>query len=243
MRSLLVCPGQNCAAFRLAMGMSARPAWDHPARVTGAGDGGRRTCSLKACAGSVRHHLPRHQWLGGGEHRLGRKTDDCAASFLRIVPAVAAVRTTAQNWGLGAISTRLCLFDAPKALVDKLGQVGRLIRSKGVSLWFVSQSSANFPMPCWGNWATGSSMRCGHSRSKIRRHLGGRPRIIVLTHKPALQMPYTGSGRAKPEPCFRWQEHTQYRTARVDPSALQPVGSHNARKKARIVDASPLGKV
>ena len=38
------------------------------------------------------------------------------------------------------------LFDeAPDALVDKITQVARLIRSKGVSLWFVTQNPADIP--------------------------------------------------------------------------------------------------
>lgn len=38
------------------------------------------------------------------------------------------------------------LFDgAPKPLLDKIEQVARLIRSKGVSLWFVTQSPADVP--------------------------------------------------------------------------------------------------
>ncbi|MTD99495.1 DUF853 family protein [Paracoccus sp. YIM 132242] len=38
------------------------------------------------------------------------------------------------------------LFDgAPRALVEKVEQVARLIRSKGVSLWFVSQNPADIP--------------------------------------------------------------------------------------------------
>ncbi|WP_265499498.1 helicase HerA-like domain-containing protein [Paracoccus beibuensis] len=38
------------------------------------------------------------------------------------------------------------LFDgAPKALVDKVEQVARLIRSKGVSIWFVTQSPTDIP--------------------------------------------------------------------------------------------------
>ena len=38
------------------------------------------------------------------------------------------------------------LFDeAPKALVEKIKQVARLIRSKGVSIWFVTQNPADIP--------------------------------------------------------------------------------------------------
>ncbi|MDB6182559.1 helicase HerA-like domain-containing protein [Paracoccus fistulariae] len=39
----------------------------------------------------------------------------------------------------------LLFDDAPKALVDKVEQVARLIRSKGVSVWFISQNPADIP--------------------------------------------------------------------------------------------------
>jgi len=39
----------------------------------------------------------------------------------------------------------LLFDDAPKALIDKIQQVARLIRSKGVSLWFVTQNPADIP--------------------------------------------------------------------------------------------------
>ncbi len=39
----------------------------------------------------------------------------------------------------------LLFNDAPKALVEKIRQVARLIRSKGVSLWFVTQNPADIP--------------------------------------------------------------------------------------------------
>lgn len=39
----------------------------------------------------------------------------------------------------------LLFDDAPKALVDKVEQVARLIRSKGVSVWFISQNPADVP--------------------------------------------------------------------------------------------------
>ncbi|MDS9468508.1 DUF853 family protein [Paracoccus sp. MBLB3053] len=39
----------------------------------------------------------------------------------------------------------LLFDDAPDALVDKIEQVARLIRSKGVSLWFISQNPADLP--------------------------------------------------------------------------------------------------
>jgi len=39
----------------------------------------------------------------------------------------------------------LLFNDAPKALLDKVEQVVRLIRSKGVSVWFISQSPSDLP--------------------------------------------------------------------------------------------------
>ena len=39
----------------------------------------------------------------------------------------------------------LLFKDAPKALLDKVEQVVRLIRSKGVSVWFISQSPSDLP--------------------------------------------------------------------------------------------------
>lgn len=39
----------------------------------------------------------------------------------------------------------LLFDDAPKALVEKVEQVVRLIRSKGVSVWFISQSPSDLP--------------------------------------------------------------------------------------------------
>ena len=39
----------------------------------------------------------------------------------------------------------LLFADAPKALIDKVEQVARLIRSKGVSVWFITQNPADVP--------------------------------------------------------------------------------------------------
>jgi DNA helicase HerA-like ATPase len=39
----------------------------------------------------------------------------------------------------------LLFDDAPKALIDKVEQVARLIRSKGVGVYFVTQSPTDIP--------------------------------------------------------------------------------------------------
>ena len=63
----------------------------------------------------------------------------------------------------------LLFSDAPAALVEKIEQVVRLIRSKGVGVYFVTQNPADVPERCWGSSATASSTRCARSRRAIRR--------------------------------------------------------------------------
>ena len=90
-----------------------------------------------------------------GQHP-GRRQADQQAAALRHLPAVAAVRAVRGAAGGRATCRRpkLVLFfdeahllfdDAPKALVDKVEQVVRLIRSKGVGVYFVTQNPTDMP--------------------------------------------------------------------------------------------------
>ena len=63
----------------------------------------------------------------------------------------------------------LLFNDAPAALVEKVEQVVRLIRSKGVGVYFVTQSPPTSRTPCSGSSATASSTRFARSRRRIRR--------------------------------------------------------------------------
>jgi DNA helicase HerA-like ATPase len=63
----------------------------------------------------------------------------------------------------------LLFRDAPKPLLEKVEQVVRLIRSKGVGVYFVTQNPADVPEPCWRSWARASSMRCAPTRPPSRR--------------------------------------------------------------------------
>ena len=58
----------------------------------------------------------------------------------------------------------LLFDDAPKALLDKVEQVVRLIRSKGVGVYFITQNPLDFPRRCWPSSATACSTRCAPSR-------------------------------------------------------------------------------
>jgi DNA helicase HerA-like ATPase len=62
------------------------------------------------------------------------------------------------------------LFDeAPKALIDKVEQVVRLIRSKGVGVYFVTQNPLDIPETVLASWATACSTRCAPTRRASRR--------------------------------------------------------------------------
>ena len=63
----------------------------------------------------------------------------------------------------------LLFNDAPKALMDKIEQVVRLIRSKGVGVYFVTRTRSTCRTRCWPNWAAACSTRCAPSRRATRR--------------------------------------------------------------------------
>ncbi len=68
----------------------------------------------------------------------------------------------------------LLFNEAPKALVERIELVVRLIRSKGVGVFFVTQNPLDIPDSVLGrSSATGSSMRCA---AFTPRGPEGRPR-------------------------------------------------------------------
>ena len=57
------------------------------------------------------------------------------------------------------------LFDgASKAFLDSITQTVRLIRSKGVGVYFITQTPKDIATTCSRSWETGCSMRCARSR-------------------------------------------------------------------------------
>jgi len=63
----------------------------------------------------------------------------------------------------------LLFDDAPRVLVDKIEQVVRLIRSKGVGVYFITQNPLDLPETVLGQLETGSSTPCVRSRPGTRR--------------------------------------------------------------------------
>ena len=70
----------------------------------------------------------------------------------------------------------LLFDDAPKVLVERIELVVRLVRSKGVGVYFVRRTRWTSPTACWPSWATACSMRCAPSPRATRRPSGRRPR-------------------------------------------------------------------
>jgi hypothetical protein len=63
----------------------------------------------------------------------------------------------------------LLFADAPKVLIERIELVVRLVRSKGVGVYFVTQNPLDIPDSVWRSWATGCSTRCARSRRATRR--------------------------------------------------------------------------
>lgn len=68
----------------------------------------------------------------------------------------------------------LLFNDAPAALVTQVEQVVRLIRSKGVGVYFVTQSPWISRKPSWVSLVTASNTPCAPSRRATRRRCGRR---------------------------------------------------------------------
>ena len=59
----------------------------------------------------------------------------------------------------------LLFDDASEALMDQIERTARLIRSKGVGVYFVTQAPTDVPVVrCCPSWATASSTPCAPSR-------------------------------------------------------------------------------
>ena len=72
----------------------------------------------------------------------------------------------------------LLFDDAPAALLQRVEQVVRLIRSKGVGVYFCSQNPTMCRRKSSGRWEIASSMPCAHSLHAIKRPCGERRRLF-----------------------------------------------------------------
>jgi DNA helicase HerA-like ATPase len=116
----------------------------------------------------------------GRRQHPGRRQADELAAPVRHLPAVDAVR--AVRAALPEVGdpdkpklvfffdeAHLLFNDAPKALLERIELVVRLIRSKGVGVYFVTQNPLDMPDTVLASWATACSTRCAPSRRATRR--------------------------------------------------------------------------
>lgn len=137
------------------------------------------------------------------------------------------------------------LFDgAPKALVDKITQVSRLIRSKGVSLWFVTQNPADIPDDVLGQ-------------------IGNRIQHALRGYTPKEQKAIRASADAfRPNPKFKTEDviselgvgealvsmlDAKGRPQVVGQTLIRPpasrLGPATAAERSAIMTASPMGEI
>lgn len=136
----------------------------------------------------------------------------------------------------------LLFSDAPKALVEKVERVARLIRSKGVSVWFISQNPADIPEAVLGQLGNRVQHALRAFTAKDQKAL----RMAAQNYRPnpefdtaeAIQNVGTGEAvtsllEAKGVPGI-----VQRTLVRPPFSHLGPI---TPAERAEIVNASPMG--
>ena len=136
----------------------------------------------------------------------------------------------------------LLFDDAPKALLEKIEQVVRLIRSKGVGVYFVTQNPLDVPELCWASWATASSTPCAPLRRATRRRCARprRPSAPMRGWTPRRRSPSWGWAR-------RWSRTLDEKGAPtlVERTLIRPpasrLGPATDAERQAILSASTVG--
>ncbi|MCD8479769.1 MAG: DUF853 domain-containing protein [Candidatus Cloacimonetes bacterium] len=89
-----------------------------------------------------------------------------------------AIRTS-RSWSSFFDEAHLLFDNAPKALVDKIEQVVRLIRSKGVGVYFVTQSPADVRSRSWDSWGLKIQHALRATPPRSRRPCAQWPRTLL----------------------------------------------------------------
>lgn len=136
----------------------------------------------------------------------------------------------------------LLFDDAPDVLVDRIEQVARLIRSKGVSVWFITQNPADLPDSVLGQLGN----RVQHALRAFTARDQKALRMAAETYRPnpdfgtADAIQHVGTGEAV----------TSFLEAKGAPGMVQrtlirpplsQLGPIPPAERARIVQLSPLG--
>ena len=91
----------------------------------------------------------------------------CCRSCSSTCPRSATRRS--RSWCSSSTRRTCCSTTRRTALLEKIEQVVRLIRSKGVGVYFVTQNPLDIPDTCSASSATACSTRCAPSRRATRR--------------------------------------------------------------------------
>jgi len=136
----------------------------------------------------------------------------------------------------------LLFDDAPAALVDKIEQVARLIRSKGVSVWFITQNPADLPDSVLGQLGNRvqHALRAFTARDQKALRMAAETYRANPAFDTAQAIQHVGTGEAV----------TSFLEAKGAPGIvertlirppLSQLGPISAKQRARIVQQNPLG--
>ena len=135
----------------------------------------------------------------------------------------------------------LLFNEAPKELLDKIEQVVRLIRSKGVGVYFVTQNPADVPDKCWRSLATACSTPCAPSRPPTRRRSRLRQIRSGPTRSSITGQVITQLGKGEALVSFLEGAGTP---AMVDRTIIRPpsarIGPVTDDERKAVIDKSPL---
>ncbi|MBU2958789.1 DUF853 family protein [Paracoccus sp. 1_MG-2023] len=136
----------------------------------------------------------------------------------------------------------LLFDDAPKALIEKVERVARLIRSKGVSVWFVSQNPADIPDDVLGQLGNRVQHALRAFTAKDQKAL----RDAAQNYRPnpefdiADAIQAVGTGEAVTSFLMRKGQPGIAQRTLIRPPFSQ-LGPITADERARILAASPMG--
>ncbi len=250
LQALLICAGRTRGTCRCNTAMSPRRRWGRSS--------GRSSCSRTragiSCSGSPRCNCrpdaADRGRAGDGEHSGGGQADVVAAPLCD-VPAVAVVGTvrgTARGRESGPPvlvfffdEAHLLFADAPKALVEKVEQVARLIRSKGVGIYFITQNPADVPDSVLGQLGTGSArVACVHGEGPQGPGEGGTDLSDNPRFATADAIRDVGTGEAVTSMLDRKGVPLMVERTLIRPPESQ-LGPLDPALRAAVIAGSPMG--
>ena len=135
----------------------------------------------------------------------------------------------------------LLFADAPKALLEKIEQVVRLIRSKGVGVYFVTQNPLDIPghraRPAWQSRAARAA-RVHAARSESREGRGGNDAAEPEVFGRASH--HRARCRRGARFVARREGQARRHGARTDRAAGESLGPLPDAERARVIAASPI---